>query len=349
MSPPPPAGAACRAERGAVERALFYVFGGLAVLASLWMVTRRNPLTSALSLVVAFLALAGLYAMLQADLLFAVQLWVYAGAIMVLFVFVIMLLNAGSEASGGRSWPVRLLGIPLLVLLLGILSFIVQHFVPATEKVKFGTFTSGGPKDIGKLLFTEYVLPFEVTSVLILIAIAGAVVLRIAFAAVTVQLLAIVGLTLAGGILLLWVCWKMYRELRHVPHAASAGAAVSHSGVDAAQPMSVWSAILQIVVADVSMSLDNVLAVAGAAKGNTIILVIGLAIAIVLMAVAANYIAKLLATYPWISWVGLAIIVYVAAQMSWHGIHDLGCLYVPAEVCKEGTIATIRTLISGTP
>ena len=113
--------------------------------------------------------------------------------------------------------------------------------------------------------------------------------------------------------------------------------------------MSFFSAVTQITIADVSMSLDNVLAVAGAAKGNTIILVLGLAIAIVLMAVAANYIAKLLATYPWISWLGLAIIVYVAAQMSWHGIHDLGCLYVSADVCKEGTIATFRTLMSGTP
>jgi predicted tellurium resistance membrane protein TerC len=95
------------------------------------------------------------------------------------------------------------------------------------------------------------------------------------------------------------------------------------------------------------MSLDNVLAVAGAAQGNTVILVIGLAIAIVLMAVAANYIATLLATYPWISWVGLAIIVYVALKMSWDGTYDLACLYVSPEVCREGMISTMRTLISG--
>src|SRR5262245_38104469 len=117
--------------------------------------------------------------------------------------------------------------------------------------------------------------------------IVGAVLLRIGFAAITVQLLAIVGLTLAGGILLLWVCWKMYRELRHASHPAPAGAAISNStDAQVGKPLNFWSAIVQIIVADVSMSLDNVLAVAGAAKGHTGILVIGLAIAVVLMAVA---------------------------------------------------------------
>ncbi|OJU26246.1 MAG: hypothetical protein BGN89_05815 [Alphaproteobacteria bacterium 64-6] len=112
--------------------------------------------------------------------------------------------------------------------------------------------------------------------------------------------------------------------------------------------MSFWAAVVQITIADVSMSLVNVLAVAGAAKGNTIILVVGLAIAIVLMAVAANYIAKLLATYPWISWIGLAIIVYVAAQMSWTGVHDLACMYVSPDVCKQGMITTLKTIMAGT-
>src|SRR5688572_18254583 len=112
----------------------------------------------------------------------------------------------------------------------------------------------------------------EMRAKVIFWGIAGAVLLRIGFAAVTVQLLAIVGLTLAGGILLLWVCWKMYRELRHPVHAASAGAAVSGSDATG-KPVSFWNAIVQIVVADVSMSLDNVLAVAGAAKGHTTILV----------------------------------------------------------------------------
>ena len=184
--------------------------------------------------------------------------------------------------------------------------------------------------------------------------IAAAVILRILFAGITMQLLAIKGIMLFGGLLLFYVCWNMYKELRgghHQPEPHSLGAAATEEPKDQStqvKEMSFWAAVIQITIADVSMSLDNVLAVAGAAKGNTIILVIGLAIAIVLMAVAANYIAKLLATYPWISWIGLAIIVYVAAQMSWHGIHDLGCLYVSPEVCAQGMIPTIKGLMAGT-
>jgi YjbE family integral membrane protein len=175
--------------------------------------------------------------------------------------------------------------------------------------------------------------------------IAGAVVLRIAFAAVTVQLLAIVGLTLAGGILLLWVCWKMYRELRHAAHPAPAGAAVSGSDVEAGTQMSFWGAIVQIIVADVSMSLDNVLAVAGAAKGHTGVLVIGLAIAVVLMAVAASFIARLLARYPWVTWIGLAIVFYVAIDMMWRGSLEVACTYVPEAVCRQGLVASMTALL----
>jgi YjbE family integral membrane protein len=185
----------------------------------------------------------------------------------------------------------------------------------------------------------------EMRAKVIFWGIAGAVVLRIAFAAVTVQLLAIVGLTFAGGILLLWVCWKMYRELRHSPHAASAGAAVSHGGDVEAKPMSVLSAIVQIIVADVSMSLDNVLAVAGAAKGHTTILIIGLAIAVVLMAVAATFIAKLLARYPWVTWLGLFIVLYVALEMMWRGSLEVACVYVPDAVCKQGLIPSVSALL----
>jgi YjbE family integral membrane protein len=186
----------------------------------------------------------------------------------------------------------------------------------------------------------------EMRAKVIFWGIAGAVVLRIAFAAVTVQLLAIVGLTLAGGILLMWVCWKMYRELRPAPHGASAGAAVSHgTGVDAGKPMSVWSAIGQIIVADVSMSLDNVLAVAGAAKGHTTSLVIGLAIAVVLMAVAATVIARLLARYPWITWLGLFVVLYVALDMMWRGTLEVVCVYVPEAVCKQGLIPSMGALL----
>ncbi len=154
--------------------------------------------------------------------------------------------------------------------------------------------------------------------------IAGAVVLRILFAGITAQLLAIVGLTLAGGILLLWVCWKMYRQLVAGEHASEAEMA---AGAAAAGSMSFSQAVTQVVLADVTMSLDNVLAVAGAAKGSFAVLAIGLFIAIVLMAVASHYIAGLLVKYPWISWLGLLIIVYVALTMIWDGWHQIGRVY----------------------
>jgi YjbE family integral membrane protein len=185
----------------------------------------------------------------------------------------------------------------------------------------------------------------EMRAKVIFWGIAGAVLLRIGFAAITVQLLAIVGLTLAGGILLLWVCWKMYRELRHEPKAAPAGAAVSGSDAEAGAQLSFWGAIVQIVVADVSMSLDNVLAVAGAAKGHTGVLVIGLAIAVVLMAVAASYIARLLARFPWLTWVGLVIVLYVAIEMMWRGSLEVACAYVPEAICRQGLAASVGSLL----
>jgi YjbE family integral membrane protein len=183
----------------------------------------------------------------------------------------------------------------------------------------------------------------ELRAKVIFWGILGAVLLRIGFAAITVQLLAIVGLTLAGGILLLWVCWKMYREMRHAAHAAPAGAAVTAS--EAGKPLSFWSAIVQIVVADVSMSLDNVLAVAGAAKGHTGVLIIGLAIAVVLMAVAASYIAGLLARFPWLTWVGLLIVLYVALEMMWRGSLEVACAYVPEAICSQGLAASMGSLL----
>jgi YjbE family integral membrane protein len=186
----------------------------------------------------------------------------------------------------------------------------------------------------------------EMRAKVIFWGIAGAVLLRIGFAAITVQLLAIVGLTLAGGILLLWVCWKMYRELRHEPKAAPAGAAVSGSDAEAGAQLSFWGAIVQIVVADVSMSLDNVLAVAGAAKGHTGVLVIGLAIAVVLMAMAASFIAKLLVRYPWVTWLGLAIVFYVAVDMMWRGSLEVACAYVPESVCQQGLVASMAALVA---
>jgi YjbE family integral membrane protein len=143
----------------------------------------------------------------------------------------------------------------------------------------------------------------------ILLGIGGATAIRIVLGAVAMQLLAIIGLLLAGGILLLWVCWKMFRELRH-PHAA---------GHDPARKKTLGQAMTQIVLADVSMSLDNVLAVAGAASGRTWILAVGLLLSVVLMGVAANLIAKLLERQRWIAWAGLAIVLYVALHMIWEG------------------------------
>ncbi|KAB2917844.1 MAG: YjbE family putative metal transport protein [Hyphomicrobiaceae bacterium] len=174
---------------------------------------------------------------------------------------------------------------------------------------------------------------------------AGAVALRIAFAAVTVQLLALVGLTLAGGILLLWVCWKMYREIVRQPQPAAVGAAAARADGEAIGTIGFRSALAQIIVADVSMSLDNVLAVAGAAKGHTWVLVVGLGIAVVLMAVAASYIARLLTRFPWITWIGLLIILYVALDMMWRGSLEVACTYVPPAVCGRGLIATLASIL----
>ena len=190
----------------------------------------------------------------------------------------------------------------------------------------------------------------EIRKQVIFWGIAGAVVLRIVFAAVTAQLLAMVGIMLAGGLLLLWVCWKMYRELRHAtPQAHSLGAAAAGAGAATAgaagQTLGFWPALNQIIIADVSMSLDNVLAVAGAAKGHTWVLVVGLAVAVVLMAVAATYIAGLLARYPWIGWIGLAVILYVALDMVFDGTTDLACLALPKEVCAQGQLATVKAML----
>ncbi|MFT9296501.1 MAG: YjbE family putative metal transport protein [Gluconobacter sp.] len=138
----------------------------------------------------------------------------------------------------------------------------------------------------------------------ILIGTAFAAVLRIGLALVAARLLAIVGLTLAGGCLLLWVCWKMYRELRH-----------NDADVEVDAPSRLGPAILKIVIADLSMSLDNVLAVAGAAIGHPWILMGGLAFSVLLMGVAASFIAGLLARYSWIAWCGLFVVLGVAIEL----------------------------------
>ncbi len=143
----------------------------------------------------------------------------------------------------------------------------------------------------------------------IIAGVAGAALMRIALGAVTLQLLEIVGLLLAGGLLLLWVCWKMYRELRR-------GSGHDHA-TDA--PKSLRSAMVQIILADLSMSLDNVLAVAGAADGHMWVLVTGLALSVVLMGLAADLVARMLTRYRWIAWVGLVIVLVVAVKLIWEG------------------------------
>jgi YjbE family integral membrane protein len=158
--------------------------------------------------------------------------------------------------------------------------------------------------------------------------IAAATLMRIGFASVTVQLLQIIGLLLAGGILLLWVCWKMWRELRHsrhasVEYAAAGGAPIGEAIPDAAPKKTFGQAIWQIIVADVSMSLDNVLAVAGASRQFPLILVFGLVLSIALMGVAANFMASLLQKHRWIAYVGLAIILYVALDMCYRGTREV--------------------------
>ncbi|MER9681003.1 TerC family protein [Mesorhizobium sp. M0184] len=170
-------------------------------------------------------------------------------------------------------------------------------------------------------------LPVEQRKRAILIGVVAATVLRIGFAAITVTLLQIVGLLLAGGILLLWVCWKMYRELRtSYADEVEATEALSNSDINSddlvagkARKKTLGQAALQIVIADVSMSLDNVLAVAGAARDHFQVLVIGLVLSIALMGLAASFIAKLLQRHRWIAYIGLLIIFYVALDMIYRG------------------------------
>lgn len=169
-------------------------------------------------------------------------------------------------------------------------------------------------------------LPHEQRRKVIIIGVAAALVLRIAFALVTTQLLQIVGLILAGGLLLLWVAWKMWRELRHADESRGSPEfeGDEHSGLKPAKSFA--SAAWGVALADVSMSLDNVLAVAGAAKDHPHILVFGLILSVILMGVAANFIARYIERYRWIAYLGLAVIVWVACKMIWEGWHDVAPL-----------------------
>jgi len=195
--------------------------------------------------------------------------------------------------------------------------------------VELTLFQPGGLVALGQVLMIDVVLagdnavviglaaarvPLSMRKKVILWGLLAAVLMRIAMAAVAVQLLAIIGLMLAGGILLLWVCWRMWRDLSgdktHIVPEIETGASVK-------------KAITQILIADVSMSLDNVLAVAGAAREHLDVLIIGLLMSVALMGAAASYIAKLLERYRWIAYIGLAIVVYVALSMIWHGWEEV--------------------------
>ncbi|MBW6396572.1 TerC family protein [Roseomonas sp. HJA6] len=173
-------------------------------------------------------------------------------------------------------------------------------------------------------------LPADQRKKAIFWGIIAATIMRIAFASITVQLLNIVGIVLAGGVLLLWVCWKMYRELRDGGHdhpdtteQHEGAAALQGAATPGAPTKTLRQAITQILVADISMSLDNVLAVAGASKDHPYVLIVGLAVSVVLMGVAASLIANLLNKHRWIAWVGLLVILYVAGNMIYEGTHQV--------------------------
>lgn len=168
-------------------------------------------------------------------------------------------------------------------------------------------------------------LPADQRKKVIVIGVVAALVLRIFFALTVSWLLGIVGLVLAGGLLLLWVAWRMYRDLHHGEAGTSPGspeiAGDEDSGIPAAKSFA--AAAWSVAIADVSMSLDNVLAVAGAAREHPGILIVGLIFAVALMGIAANVIAQYIERYRWIAWFGLAVIVYVAGKMIWEGFHEV--------------------------
>jgi len=160
-----------------MDTILFLLFAAIAVVCGINLVIQTHPISSALSLVGVMAALAALYLLLGGEFIAAAQLIVYAGAIMVLFIFVIMLLNAGSERKPKIRPLGKYIGAPLLLIFVGMIHYVIVRILPESSPVAFGSFQGGTAQEIGKSLFTVYLLPFEVTSVLILIAILGAIVL----------------------------------------------------------------------------------------------------------------------------------------------------------------------------
>jgi YjbE family integral membrane protein len=232
-----------------------------------------------------------------------------------------MLLTTLAAASGGFGGPA------------GIWDAIVHDFSNITEPAAFSAFLQVLMIDLvlaGDNAIVVGALAAGLTAdqrrKVIMIGVLAALVLRIIFALVVTQLLQIIGLILVGGLLLLWVAWKMWRELRHSGESPGSEEihGDEHSGLKPAK--SFGAAVWAVAVADVSMSLDNVLAVAGAARDHPGILIVGLVFAVILMGVAANIIAKYIERYRWIGYVGLLVIVYVAGKMIYDGwVHpDVG-------------------------
>ena len=165
-------------------------------------------------------------------------------------------------------------------------------------------------------------LPAAQRKKVILIGICAALVLRIGFALIVTQLLQVIGLILAGGLLLLWVAWNMYRELRHSHADVTAGDPDTPAVEGPPRTKTFLQAAIQVTLADLSMSLDNVLAVAATAREHPTVLFIGLAFSVTLMGIAANFVARLVQKYKWIAWIGLLMILYVACRMIYDGIAD---------------------------
>lgn len=196
-------------------------------------------------------------------------------------------------------------------------------------------------------------LPAHLRRRAIVLGLSGAVVMLIGFALITTQLLKIVGLLLAGGLLLLWVCWKMWRELREqagddaagieVELEVAAGADIGAQRRSTAKAKTMGQALIQILIADLTMSLDNILAVAGAAREHPAVLVVGLLLSITLIGLAANWIAGLLRRFRWLGYAGLAIVLWVAAHMIWEGARDVSThLHGPAAFRPVASTASIE-------
>ena len=160
-----------------MDTVLFLIFAVVSIVCAFNLVFQKHPISSALSLIGVMGSLAVLYLLLGAEFIAMAQMIVYGGAVMVLFTFVIMLLNAGAEKASAKSWFAQIAGLPLLLVFVALLGFLIRSVLPQMRSVNFGSWTEGTAEHIGQMLFTSYLLPFEIISVLILIAILGAVVL----------------------------------------------------------------------------------------------------------------------------------------------------------------------------